>query len=108
MTTGEKLDVLKSLLQNDLTIPTDEMLLVYLKLSQQEILSWRYGYLKNIPETVPVEFETTQIYAVLAGLSNSGSEGESSHSENGIVRQFKRDSMLAYIRANVRPICKVV
>lgn len=108
MTIGDKVAMLTSLLAQDPVVPSTETLTVYLELAGKEILSWRYSYGGTIPDEVPAEFEVTQIYAVLAGLTNSGAEGETQHSENGIVRTFKRDSMLAYIRANVRPICKVV
>jgi hypothetical protein len=107
MTLNEKLVLLSSLLANDPVVPSQELLTAYLKMAEQEILSWRYSY-GTAPTEVPAEFEITQIYAVLAGLSNAGAEGETNHSENGISRTFRYDSMLAYIHANVRPICKVV
>ncbi len=107
MTINEKLAMLTSLLSNDPVIPSNEQLTVYLQLAEQEILAWRYSY-GTAPAELPSEFEVTQIYAVLAGLSYSGAEGETNHSENGITRTFRHDSMLTYIHANVRPICKVV
>ena len=107
MTLNEKLVLLSSLLANDPVVPSQELLTAYLQLAEQEILAWRYSY-GTAPSELPSEFEVTQIYAVLAGLSYSGAEGETNHSENGITRTFRHDSMLTYIHANVRPICKVV
>ena len=107
MTTAEKVTMLASLLSNDPVVPTNEMLTVYLQIAEKEILAWRYSY-GDAPAEVPAEFEMVQVYAVLAGLTTSGAEGEVAHSENGISRTFRHDSMIAYIHANVRPICKVV
>ena len=107
MTLNEKIVMLTSLLSNDPVVPSQEVLTVYLQIAEQEILAWRYSY-GTAPDSLPAEFEMTQIYAVLAGLTNAGAEGETNHSENGITRTFRHDSMLAYIHANVRPVCKVV
>ena len=108
MTLNEKLTLLLSLMENDPVKPSQDVLTAYLAMAKQEILAWRYSYGETMPDEVPAEYEITQIYAVLAGFTTSGVEGETSHTENGITRAFRYDSMLAYIHANVRPICKVV
>lgn len=109
MTDVDKASMLATLLKNDVEKPDSETLHVYLDIAKHEILNWRYSLGSSaIPEELPAEYEMTQIYAVLAGLTTSGAEGETAHSENGISRTFKHADMLAYIRANVRPLCKVV
>ena len=80
----------------------------YLTAAGKEILAWRYSYSDQSVDSVPPEYEMTQIYAVIAGYSQSGAEGQMSHSENGIARTFKYPDMLRYIRANVIPLCGVV
>lgn len=74
---------------------------VYLSAAAKEIISWRYSYSGNAPKDVPEEYEMTQIMAVVAGYSQSGAEGQATHSENGISRTFNYPDMLHYIRRNV-------
>lgn len=80
----------------------------YLEAAEREILAWRYSYSGQPVSEVPPEYEMTQIHAVVAGYSQSGAEGQMSHSENGISRTFKYPDMLRYIRANVIPMCGVM
>lgn len=106
MTNAEKLAMLKSILVMDDS--EDERLTVYLSASEKEILAWRYSYSENTPTSVPAEYEMTQIFAVVAGYSQSGAENQLSHSENGISRSFKYEDMVAYIRSHVIPIVRVM
>jgi hypothetical protein len=99
MTSDEKLDMLSVLLN-----PSNEeaeKLEVYLQMAEKEILAWRYSYTSEKPETVPEEYEMTQIHAVIAGFNVSGAEGQATHSENGISRTFNYPDMLHYIHRNV-------
>lgn len=105
MTSDEKLDMLSILL--DPSNEDAEKLGVYLQMAEKEILAWRYSYSSQKPETVPDEYEMTQIHAVIAGFSISGAENQTQHSENGINRMFKHADMVAYIRSNVIPIAGV-
>ncbi len=109
MTNMEKVAMLTSLVKGDVVPPDEETLTAYLNIAEQEIISWRYS-LSNVSgvTAVPPEYEMTQVFAVLAGLTTSGAEGETAHSENGISRTFKHADMIAYIRAHVPPMCKVV
>lgn len=110
MTQTQKVEMLRTLLSNDDAAPDDDVLAAYLNVAESEILSWRYSFStdNDVPQSCPPEYEMTQIHAVLAGLTTSGGEGETAHSENGISRTFRYPDMMAYVRANVRPICKVV
>ena len=106
MTDAEKLTMVKSMLGITDT-SMDALLTTYLTASQREILTWRYSY-GEIPNSVPVEYEMTQINAVVAGFSQRGAENQTGHSENGIARQFSYSDMIQYIRSNVIPLCKVL
>lgn len=86
----------------------DNMLTAYLEAAGKEIIAWRYSYSGQTVTEVPAEYEMTQIYAVIAGYSQSGAEGQIAHSENGISRTFKYPDMLRYIRTNVIPLCGVM
>lgn len=109
MTDTEKISMIKSIIgiaSSDTS--EDPRLAVYLTASAHEILAWRYS-LSASPETdVPAEYEMTQVYAVIAGYSQSGAENQRQHSENGISRVFRHSDMVEYIRANVIPLCKVM
>ena len=109
MTETDKLLMLKTLLGvTDTT--EDEQFKVFLTAAAREIVAWRYSYSSeaDTKTSVPPEYEMTQIYAVIAGFSQSGAEGQQSHSENGISRTFKHADMIAYIRANVVPYVGVL
>lgn len=106
----EKLDMLRALLSDGSALPPDDTLMAYLFLSGREILQWRYHLVGGVPSTVtevPEKYEVTQIYAVLAGYTHAGAEGQTAHNENGISRTFQYTDMLDYIHQNVRAIVRV-
>ena len=107
MTLVEKLAMLKSILRITDT-SEDDLMTVYLTAAGKEILSWRYSNAASTPEDVPQEYEMTQIYAVIAGYTQSGVEGQILSVENGIHRHFRHSDMIEYIRANVIPIAGVL
>jgi hypothetical protein len=111
MTDAEKLKNVKTLLgDSDGAIPSDETLKTYLTLAANEILNWKYHLIGGVPDhvvSVPSLEEIKQIYAVVAGYTHAGAEGQSSHSENGISRVFKYGDMLQYIHDNVLPYVRV-
>lgn len=109
MTNDEKLIALTALLREPEPSADDYRLYTtYLKLAEREIISWRYGSADNRPLVLPEEYDTVQLFAVIAGLNTSGAENQTSHSENGISRTFKHTDMIAYIRANVTPYVGVI
>ena len=107
MTEAEKLSMVKSMLGFEDTSEA-EKLMAYLTASQKEILGWRYSYCEVIPTEIPAEYEMTQVFAVIAGYSQSGAENQVSHNENGISRTFKYEDMIAYIRSHVTPFVGVI
>ena len=108
MTDAEKLAMLKSLL-NITDAAQDAKLGAYLSLAKAEILAWLYsGSIPDGVTDVPVQYEPTQIMACVTGFSQSGADGEMSHSENGISRTWKYDDMAAYVRSHVAAYVRVV
>jgi hypothetical protein len=108
MTQAEKLTKLKTLL-NITGTEQDATLTVFLELSKSEILAWLYsGKPPDDVTDVPKWYEPTQIFAVVAGFSQSGAEGQTAHSENGISRNWKYEDMLSYIRGHVFPYVQVL
>lgn len=110
MTFDQKLTTLRTLLEDGGEVPSDEKLNVYLSLSANEILAWKYHLVGGVPESVtevPSLDEGAQIYAVVAGYTHAGSEGEASHIENGVHRVFMYEDMIGYIRNHVLPYVRV-
>lgn len=111
MTDAEKLATLKVLLEDGSGyMPSDETLNTYISLSKSEILSWMYHLVGGVPEDVtevPVKYETIQIYAIIAGWTHAGAEGQNMSIENGVHRKFDYADMLDYIHNNVLPFAKV-
>lgn len=102
MTEAEKLSYLKTILGvsgNDY----DTEFAVYLTLTAQEIISWKYTMRGGAPDgaTVPPEDEVTQVLACAEGYGHKGAPDEIQHNENGISRIWKHSDMLAYVRAHV-------
>lgn len=110
MTDDEKLATLKTLLEDGGALPSDAKLTAYLTLAKNEILTWMYHLVGGIPEEVtdvPARYEQTQIYAVIAGYTQAGAEGERAHIENGVHHDFRFSDMLDYIHNNVLAYVRV-
>jgi hypothetical protein len=103
MTQQDKISMLRVLLRND-EGATDEVLNTLLVFAEAEILAWMYRSYPSLPdgvEGVPREYEMIQIHAVIIGYNMTGAEGQTSHSENGTVRQYAYSDMAAFIHKNV-------
>lgn len=110
MTDAEKLTVIKTLLSDGGEIPSDEKLNTYITIAGQEILAWKYHLIGGVPDDVteiPAAEDVTHIYAVVAGYTHAGSEGEKQHNENSVNRVFIYADMVDYIRNNVLPYVRV-
>lgn len=111
MTDAQKLLTIKTLLDDGTGhLPSDNTLNTYITLAENEILSWKYHLVGGIPEDVtevPSLDEGAQIYAVVAGYTHAGSEGEQTHIENGVHRHFMYEDMIGYIRNHVLPYVRV-
>lgn len=110
MTDAEKLEILATLLDDGGEVPSSEKLNTYLNLAKGEILSWMYHLIGGVPSdvtTVPERYDGTHIYAVVAGYTHAGAEGQKQHTENGISRVFVYSDMVDYIHQNVTAIARV-
>ena len=110
MTDAEKLTVIKTLLDDGGEMPSDEKLNTYIQIAGQEILAWKYHLIGGVPDDVtevPAAEDVTHIYAVVAGYTHAGSEGEKQHNENSVNRVFIYADMVEYIRNHVLPYVRV-
>lgn len=109
MTSAEKLAMVKTLLR--ITDQSeDDLIETYLNMAAREIIAWRYSYTsaEEMPDEVPVEYEMTQVQAVINGYTQSGVEGQILSVENGIHRHFHYTDMIEYIHAHVIPVVRVL
>ena len=110
MTDAQKMLTLQTLLSDGGDVPEDQKLITYLNLAGNEILQWKYHLVGGVPESVtdvPSADEGAQIYAVIAGYTQAGAEGQSQHIENGVHRVFRYEDMMGYIRNHVLPYVRV-
>jgi len=107
MTVAEKLAMVKTILRIT-SDAEDDLLTTYINAAGREILGWRYSNAEATPDEVPAEYEMTQIQSVINAYTQSGVEGQTSSTENGIVRRFQYSGITEYIRANVIPIAGVL
>ena len=110
MTDAQKLATIKTLLDDGGEMPSDEKLNTYITLSGNEILAWKYHLVGGVPDDVtevPSLDEGAQIYAVVAGYTHAGSEGEAIHVEKSVPRHFMYEDMIGYIRNHVLPYVRV-
>lgn len=108
MTLSEKVAMVDVLLnENNSSSDINDRVETFLNIAGREIISWRFPDSAGVTE-VPSEYEMTQIYAVIAGYTQGGAEGQLSHTENGIGRTFKHADMIDYIRTHVIPYVKVI
>ena len=108
MTDAEKLAQVKSLM-NITGTDLDAQLAVFLTFAKNEILAWLYsGKTPDDVTDVPERYIPTQIQAVVVGFSQSGADGQISHTENSISRTWKYDSMVSFIRSSVVAYAQVL
>lgn len=90
MTLAEKIASVKTLLGND-AAATDALVTEYLSEAADDILRRLYAaYGGSIPSgaTVPAFYDYLQVKLAQRRFLKRGAEGESSHSENGISRNY--------------------
>lgn len=88
---------------------SDSTLGVFLSFTKSEILNWMYHLVGGIPTdvtNVPTQYETVQIMACVAGFNQMGAENQTSHHENGYIRDFKWSDAVQYIHENVLPYAR--
>lgn len=100
-----RLNTLKTLLGISGT-SQDGLLSSYLDLLKGEIISYRYSFV-GIPRDmndIPMVYEPVLIQSIVTAYNLQGAENQTSHSENGISRNFKFSDAIDYIHAHVMPI----
>lgn len=99
----EKLALLKTLISD----ADDNILNVYLQLAQDEVLKRLYPF-GDGGATIPDKYDMTQIRIAEYLYLRRGSEGEVSHSENGINRSYESADIPLNLVKNIIPLVGIV
>lgn len=104
MTQDEKLAALKAMIGSS---DTDEVLSTYLNISGGKIIAKAYPYDTEITE-VPAQYSCLQVEIAAYLLNKRGAEGQTSHTENGITRQYENADVPTSMLRAVTPCCGVI
>ena len=104
MTNDEKLATLKRMVGGS---DTDDVLSAYLSLAGSKILAKAFPYKDDVTE-VPTKYHHLQIEIAVYMLNKRGAEGQTAHTENGIVRQYENADIPASMLRTVTPFCGVI
>lgn len=108
MTDETKLTYLKTLIEKKPDDgDTDEILEVYLDISGQKIINKAFPYDDTVTE-VPVKYHALQCEIAAYLLNKRGAEGQVTHSENGIQRQYENADVPATLLSQIVPYCGVI
>ena len=100
--------MLKSLLNEEKGEETaDSVLLAYLSLAGRKVIQRAYPYRDDV-EIVPDKYATNQVEITCYLLNKRGAEGQTSHTENGITRQYENADIPASMLKAVTPHCGVI
>ena len=78
----------------------------YLDLAGKKIIAKAYPY-DTAVTTVPAQYETLQLEIAAFLLNKRGAEGQTTHSENGIQRQYEGGDIPASLLKTITPYCGV-
>lgn len=103
MTDAEKITMVKAMCGEQDT----EIVSAYLALAGSKILRIAYPFDETKTE-VPDKYAHTQVDAAVYLLNKRGAEGQTSHSENGISRNYENADLPASLLRDIVPVCGVV
>ena len=104
MTNDEKLAALKAMVGSS---DSDEVLSAYLKLSGGKIIAKAFPYQKDVTE-VPAQYSYLQVEIAAYMLNKRGAEGQTSHTENGVTRQYESADVPSSMLKAITPYCGVI
>ena len=88
MTLDEKIALMQAKLGSD---EDNSVLTVYLQTAERKILNHRYPYDPTVT-TIEPRYEQDQIELAIVLFNQRGGEGQSTHSENGVKREWRSES----------------
>lgn len=106
MSDATKLEMLRQMLDSD-DPTTDDVLSTYLTLAGQKIIAKAYPYRNDITE-VPAQYDTLQLEVAAYMLNKRGAEGQVTHTENGVQRQYENGDVPTTLLKTIVPHCGVI
>ena len=100
MTEQEKLEMLKAMIGD--STESNIVLSTYLKIAGDKIVNKAYPYSNDVTE-VPKQYEILQCEIAAYLINKRGAEGQISHSENGITRNYENADIPTSMLRNVTP-----
>lgn len=104
MTDAEKLTALKLIVMGNYS---DELLSAYLAMAGQKVINRAYPYDSSVT-TVPARYEQNQLQIAAYMIHKRGAEGQTSHTENGITRQYENADVPASLLKDITPMVGVL
>lgn len=101
MNDQEKLNMLKNMVG---TSDPDDVLSTYLTLAGKKIIAKAYPYDSSVSD-VPEQYDTLQVEIAAYMLNKRGAEGQVTHTENGIQRQYENGDVPSSMLKTVTPFC---
>ena len=101
MNDQEKLNMLKNMVG---TSDPDGVLSTYLTLAGKKIIAKAYPFDSSVSD-VPEQYDTLQVEIAAYMLNKRGAEGQVTHTENGIQRQYENGDVPSSMLKTVTPFC---
>lgn len=101
MNDQEKLNMLKNMVG---TSDPDDVLSTYLTLAGKKIIAKAYPFDSSVSD-VPEQYDTLQVEIAAYMLNKRGAEGQVTHTENGIQRQYENGDVPSSMLKTVTPFC---
>lgn len=104
MTEEEKIKTLKVMVGDS---DSDDVLSTYLLLAGRKIINRAYPYDSTVTD-IPSEYETLQCEIAAYMLNKRGAEGQVTHTENGVQRQYEDGDVPPSMLKAITPYCGVI
>ncbi len=104
MTNEEKQTALKAMVG---FLDGDEVLSTYLFIAGQKIINIVFPYENDIKD-VPLKYESLQLEIAAYLLNKRGAEGQTQHSENGIIRQYENADIPSSMLKSLTSYCSTI
>lgn len=105
MTDNDKLQALKNMVGSS---DTDAVLSTYLNLAGRKIIAKAFPYKAETVTDVPVQYEYLQLEIAAYMLNKRGAEGQVTHTENGVQRQYEDADIPSSLLRAIVPHCGVI
>lgn len=107
MTESELISYVRAYLPNNSEDrDTDATVLIFLDIAGKKIIKRAYPF-DNTVTDVPLEYQTLQAEIAAYLMNKRGAEGETSHTENGITRQYQSADVPSSMMNIIVPYCSV-